>query len=117
MSYFIETEIPLPNINGNGQGTECLRSDPIARQNRPPAVGVVDASNLANLVGTDLFQWYGRRSSGYWTPFGKVLRITPEGIQALRNELTSCKDYQTRYIQSLIKALDSVKPSAGGDHG
>lgn len=109
MSYFIETDLPIPDANGDGQGTDCLRLDPVARANRPPAVGVVDASNLAQLEGTDLFQWYGRRRSGYWTPFGKVLQITDEGIQALRDDLSTCADYKRRYIESLISRLVKAK--------
>lgn len=112
MSYFIETDLPIPNVDGDGQGTDCLRLDPVASANRPPAVGVVDASSLAQLEGTDHFQWYGRRSSGYWTPFGKVLQITDEGIQALRDELTTCADYKRRNIESLITRVVKARESA-----
>ncbi|WP_425318774.1 hypothetical protein [Pseudomonas nitroreducens] len=112
MSYFEETDLPIPDLDGNGQGTDCLKLCPVARANRPPAVGVVDASNLAHLEGTDLFLWYGRRSSGYWTPFGKVLRITDEGVQALRSELETCADHKRRYVESLLSELAKAKEAA-----
>lgn len=115
MAYFEEIDMATPNISGNGQGTNCLRLDPVAGRNRPPAVGVVDASNLVNLEGTDLFQWYGRRSSGYWTPFGEVMRITDEGLQALQNELQSCKEYEVRHIKRLIKNLKAARVAGGQD--
>lgn len=115
MAYFEEIDIATPNISGCGQGTGCLRRDSVATRNRPPAVGVVDASNLANLDGTDLFQWYGRRSSGYWTPFGKVMRITDEGLQALRDELGRCKEYEAQHIKRLIKNLTAGRAAGGQD--
>lgn len=107
MGYFEETDLPAPDESCCGQGTRCLTFDLIAKANRPPAVGVVDSSHLARYDDTDLFQWHGRVRSGYWKSFGKVLRITDEGVSALRSELQSKPNSDA--VRKLVSELEAVR--------
>jgi len=73
--YLEETSLPTPTSSADGSNTEHLEKDPVARRNKPPAVGWCDKSFLARFDGTNLVQWFGRKSDGGYYPHGKVMRI------------------------------------------
>jgi len=75
-----------PRTGGDGQGLEPLYADPIVQANKPHG-GYrnhgFDTYHLVRFTDTDLVQWYGRSRSGYFNPYGNLMRITPKGLAAL----------------------------------
>lgn len=88
-ALLVETDLEPPHTSSNGQGLEPLYVDPIAQANKP-AGGYkrhgFDTFHLSRFDGTDLVQWYGRRISGYFYPYGKVMRLTEEGLKAIAKD-------------------------------
>jgi hypothetical protein len=56
-------------------GLDFLAISPLAVAERGGRVGGADASYLSRFEGTDLVQWYGRRSDGCWHPIGRIMKI------------------------------------------
>lgn len=65
-------------LTADGQGTDVFYTDPVVKRNRPPDTGWCDTSHLSHYEGTDLYQWWGRRSDGRFYPWGKILRKIAE---------------------------------------
>jgi hypothetical protein len=67
------------SLGGDGSGMDIFNDDPVAKINAPKAKDRVDTAYLARLGNTDFVQWYGRKSDGYFWPFGRILRLTHAG--------------------------------------
>ncbi len=66
-----------------GQGMEIFEDDLIAKMNKPTRKDRVDTSHLSRLDGTDIVQWYGRKSDGRFHPIGRIMRLTQVGKERL----------------------------------
>lgn len=75
-----------PLSGGDGALLEPLYADPIVKANKPTGgyrKHGFDTFHLSRYDNTDLVQWFGRRSDGYFYPWGQLMRITPAGQSAL----------------------------------
>jgi hypothetical protein len=93
----------------SGQGLDALTGDPLVVANRPKARSGFDTAHLACYQGTDLFQWYGRGSSGYFYPHGDILRITDAGMEALKASIATAEDYNRPYRERAYAALAKAR--------
>lgn len=85
-----ELEIDSPKLGSNGQNLEPLLNDSIVLSNKPQGgykKHGYDTYHLTRYEETNLVQWVGRRSSGYFYPSGKVMEITSAGLKALKQNL------------------------------
>lgn len=76
-----EVRAQVARLGGSGQGLliDWLeRRDPVARAERAEAIAAarrMDHVCLIRYDGTDVVQWHGRRTSGFFNPFGRPMRI------------------------------------------
>jgi hypothetical protein len=76
------------SLNGDGQGMEIFRDDPIAILNAPKRKDRVDTAHLSRLGNTDFVQWYGRKADGRFWPIGRILQLTEAGKRLLEMSKT-----------------------------
>lgn len=63
-------------LSGDGQGLEDLADDAVALKYEPKgAAQGFDTFHMKRFEGTDLVQWFGRRSDGRFHPWGNMMRI------------------------------------------
>lgn len=66
-------------LGSNGYGLDDLRQLPLAKSEyasgNPRNELGIDTSYLSRFDGTDYVQWFGRQSSGYFIPFGRIMQI------------------------------------------
>ena len=73
-------------LGGSGAGLDHLRRHPLARAEYERGIGKgrdrlrIDTSHLSRFDGTDFVQWFGRVQSGYFVPFGAVMKIVKSGV-------------------------------------